>query len=388
MSGRALIVDDDINLLAGLKRQFRGQFDLHTASGGQEALALVEKEGPFAVVVVDMRMPEMDGLDLLAALQSKSPRTVRMMLTGNADQQTAIDAINKGRIFRFFSKPCPADDLAVGIKAGLRQYELETAERVLLENTLAGSVKVLVDVLSLVDPASFGRAARVRDWCRAMAPSVTDISLWELKLAALLAPIGTVSLPPDLLAKYERGEHLADTEREMVARISTVSRDLIANIPRLGKVAEAVYCVDRDFGGTTDYPNDKPAGNAIPEGARLLHILFDLAREGDRTGSLARGFDALTERHGAYDPVLLNKVLDTLVATEGDSGEEIVEMPVNLLLPGQLLKSDLMTQKGWLVLSAGNVLSQIQIERLHNLTKMYRFQEPVRVARRRKPKKG
>ena len=166
MSTRVLIVDDDTNLLAGLRRQFRNRFDLHFATGGDEALAAIDTEGSFAVAMVDMRMPGMDGVTLLAELHKRTPDTVRIMLTGNADQQTAVDAINKGHIFRFFSKPCAPEDLANGIEAGLRQYELLMAERVLLEKTLAGSVKVLVDVLSTIDPTGFGRATR----CAGLVP--------------------------------------------------------------------------------------------------------------------------------------------------------------------------------------------------------------------------
>ena len=97
MTEKVLIVDDDANLLAGLKRQFRKQFDLSIAQSGEQALDLVESEGPFAVAVSDMRMPGMDGVGVLGALRKTAPDTVRMMLTGNADQQTAIDAINEHR---------------------------------------------------------------------------------------------------------------------------------------------------------------------------------------------------------------------------------------------------------------------------------------------------
>ncbi|HEB79963.1 MAG TPA: response regulator, partial [Rhodospirillales bacterium] len=84
MTGKILIIDDDANLLAGLRRQFRKQFDLSTARSGEQALALVESEGPFAVVVSDMRMPGMNGVGVLGALRKAAPDTVRMMLTGNA----------------------------------------------------------------------------------------------------------------------------------------------------------------------------------------------------------------------------------------------------------------------------------------------------------------
>jgi len=104
--------------------------------------------------------------------------------------------------------------LADGIEAGLRQYALVTAERDLLEKTLAGSVKVLVDVLSLADPAGFGRASRVRDWCRELNHHLPDIQLWEIEVAAMLAWLGSVAVPPELMAKRDNGEWLTASEQE------------------------------------------------------------------------------------------------------------------------------------------------------------------------------
>src|SRR4051812_33879698 len=101
MNNKILCVDDDPNILQGYKRALRRDFDIQIAEGGSEALTTIEKEGPFAVIVSDMRMPVMDGVQFLSRVREIAPQTVRMMLTGNADQQTAIDAVNEGNIFRF-----------------------------------------------------------------------------------------------------------------------------------------------------------------------------------------------------------------------------------------------------------------------------------------------
>ena len=95
---KVLIVDDDAFLLAAMHRQFRRHFDLTTAETGALAIDFVKNSGPFAVVVCDMQMPNLNGIETLRAIQDISPNTVRLMLTGNADQQTASDAINKGNI--------------------------------------------------------------------------------------------------------------------------------------------------------------------------------------------------------------------------------------------------------------------------------------------------
>src|SRR5258708_20543161 len=105
MAEKVLLVDDEQNILEGYKRSLSREFQIETATGGEEALALVAEKGPYAVVISDMRMPGMDGLQLLSNLKSTSPDTIRVMLTANADMDTAINAINEGNIFRFLNKP-------------------------------------------------------------------------------------------------------------------------------------------------------------------------------------------------------------------------------------------------------------------------------------------
>jgi DNA-binding NtrC family response regulator len=161
MSDRILLVDDDSHVLDGYRRSLSRDFLVETAAGPDEALPLIEKNGPFAVIVSDMRMPGMSGIQLLGAVKSISPETVRIILTGNADMETAIDAINEGNIFRFLIKPCAHEVMAKTLTAALVQYRLVTAEKQLLEQTLSGSIQVLTEVLSLVNrPRSAAPSAR------------------------------------------------------------------------------------------------------------------------------------------------------------------------------------------------------------------------------------
>src|SRR5215475_6428441 len=103
MAEKILLVDDDKNVLDGYRRILGREFVLETAIGGPAALRMVEEHGPFAVVVSDMRMPGMDGVQLLQKVKVLAPNTVRVMLTGNSDMDTAINAINEGNIFRFLN---------------------------------------------------------------------------------------------------------------------------------------------------------------------------------------------------------------------------------------------------------------------------------------------
>ena len=200
MNRRVLFVDDEPNVLHAFERQLRRQrLTVDTAVGGEAGLALLATQGPYAVVVSDMRMPGMDGVEVLTRAKDVAPDAVRIMLTGVADQQTAIDAINEGSIFRFLTKPCPANALIRALDAALRQHELVIAERELLEQTLSGAVKVLMDVLSLVNSVAFGSASRLRKIVRELASELPVDDSWQLDLAAMLSQIGCVTLPQAML---------------------------------------------------------------------------------------------------------------------------------------------------------------------------------------------
>ncbi|WP_457577163.1 response regulator, partial [Desulfomarina sp.] len=115
-----LFVDDEVNVLQSMKRQLRKRFTVLTSESRADALALLKKQGPVAVIVSDMRMPGMDGIQLLSQVKALYPDTVRIMLTGNADQETAVEAVNTGQIFRFLTKPCSMSVLVSSLALALR----------------------------------------------------------------------------------------------------------------------------------------------------------------------------------------------------------------------------------------------------------------------------
>ena len=132
---RILLVDDDVEVLDALQRQLRRHYDVTATCDAKEAIRLVVCGGPFAVVVSDLRMPGMDGVSLLYLIRQSAPETVRILLTGNADVEAAISAVNQGNIFRFLTKPCPAATLFRALDASVEQYRLSTAGREPRERT-------------------------------------------------------------------------------------------------------------------------------------------------------------------------------------------------------------------------------------------------------------
>ena len=178
---RVLIVDDEPDLLAGLVRALRSEhFVLITAGSGADALDLLENHGPFAVIVSDLRMPVMDGVELLGRARAVCPDTVRILFTGQPDMEKAIAAVNEGAIFRFITKPCSRVVLALTLKGAVEQHRLITAERVLLEQTLRGSIKALTDVLGLASPMAFGRATRLRHSVSGLISAMGIVQGWHV----------------------------------------------------------------------------------------------------------------------------------------------------------------------------------------------------------------
>ena len=128
---RVLCVDDESNVLEGFRRQLRRKFDLTTATSGPEGLALIREQGPFAAVVTDYSMPEMNGVEFLQQAHAIAPTMVAIMLTGRAELRIAVTALHEGHIFRFLQKPCPIDMLERAIDEALEQYRLVVSEQLL-----------------------------------------------------------------------------------------------------------------------------------------------------------------------------------------------------------------------------------------------------------------
>ena len=140
MTDKILFVDDEPLVLDGYKRMLHSEFDVSTAQGGEQGLASVGDNGPYAVVISDMRMPGMSGAEFLAHLRQKAPETVRMLLTGYTGLDAAMSAVNEGNIFRYLTKPCDKQVLIAAINIGIIQYHTVRVERELIK-TFYGQFK-------------------------------------------------------------------------------------------------------------------------------------------------------------------------------------------------------------------------------------------------------
>jgi response regulator RpfG family c-di-GMP phosphodiesterase len=316
MSNSVLIVDDEPNILAGYRRQLAGKYKVTFAESGEQGLAKLGSHGPFAVVVSDMMMPGMNGVEFLKNVQTIASDSVRIMLTGSSID-TAIDAVNEGRIFRFLTKPCSAAALIQSLNAGIAQHELILSERTLLSNTLVGAVKILVDVLSAVRPVAFGRATRVRDTVRRIADELNLEEKWQAEVSALLSQVGTMVIPEATLRKAYRAGLLSAEESEAFRNHPSEGGKLVANVPRLKNVAEIIANQEKCFDGS-GYPENGLSGEEIPLEARMLKVALDFDSMLQSGMSTNDGLHAIELEGSKYDKSVLDALRACMCPSDTD----------------------------------------------------------------------
>ena len=356
---RVLCVDDEPSVLAALSRALRPHYDVVTADGAASAIARIESEPGFAVVVSDLRMPGTDGIAFLARVRQLAPDTVRVLLTGHADLSGAIAAVNEGEIFRFLVKPCDTSALLKALRAASEQHRLITAERVLLEQTVHGSIKALTDLLAIVQPASFGRATRVKRHVEALAEALDLPDRWQIEVAALLSQVGFIVIPPETAERVHAGRQLSGAEHDLLDRLPYVAERLIASIPRLDAVRAILRYSQTSFAAG---PGAAADGEEVPMGARLLKVAQDLDVLEAQGIPAGLALDMLESRDGVYHP----EVLAAMRRLHGSEERSAVleEMRLVDVRPGMIFAADVALSGGQLLVARGQEVTASLLERI------------------------
>jgi response regulator RpfG family c-di-GMP phosphodiesterase len=375
MANKVLYVDDDPAAIAIFEAVLKGRFDVETAGSGPQGLDLLAEKGPFAVVVADMFMDGMDGIEFLSAVKDRAPDTVLMMLSGKADLTTAIDAVNKGHIFRFLTKPCPKDALMEAIEAGVRQYELIMAERMLLEITLSDSVQVLMDMLSMVNPVAFSRAARVRRYVVHVARKLGLSDIWQFDMAAMLSQIGCATLPPQMLERAYAEKELTPNEQEMFTSHPEAAGKLIGEIPRLDKVADMIARQQAPFKDDST-PGAAQGDDTAIVGGRILKVALAFDASLERGLPATDAIDRLRKQPDVYDP----QIVESLVGLDRNRPDNIPRsVSVLELGPGMVIDEDVYTKKNRYVVMKGQVVTASVLTLIRTYARTVGIKEPIRV---------
>lgn len=372
MRDKILLVDDEPEVLNSFEALFRRRYQISLAADGSQGLLCVERDGPFSIIIADMNMPLMDGIAFLNQVARLSPDSIRIMLTGSADLQTAIDAVNKGRIFRFLNKPCPADVMRQALESATEQYRLVTAERVLLEQTLQGCVDVLVEALSLTNPVAFQQTRRIQRIVRQLVAGEPYGRRWELEMAAALSQTGCLTVPEDLIQKSLNGLSLSPAEQNILRRHPSAGSKLIVHIPRLERVSRII-------------------GLQNERAQSLAEMLLDeTERKGAHMLGVVLAFDTLLFRGIAPDAAI-RKLAETPESYDAETVRQLpqVQLPfssgapqrihVNNLQNGMLLAENIHSSGGLLVAPSGFEMNDTVRHRLINFAEQHLIPDSVRV---------
>lgn len=367
MLRRVLCVDDEPNVLAAFERQLRKGLDVQTALGPERGLQAIAEDGPFAVVVSDLRMPVMDGVEFLSRVRTLAPDTVRIMLTGQAELANAIAAVNRGSVFQFLTKPCPAEVLLNVLEAALEQHRLITSERELLEQTLRRSIAVLTEILGLANPLAFSRAQHIRHYVQYIAARLELSDSWQFELAAMLSQIGYVAIPPEILEKLRGGEPLVGEEAAIVGSQTRIAHELLAQIPRLELITQMV--------ARQDEPWHERNRDRAAVGAHLLQVARDFDDAMVRGGEVESVVYEMLKR-GRHNPEFVKALTQVEVAQDGTQTRTV---NVSQLRTGMIINADVLSKSGLLLLAKGQEVTPSAIFRLTNFATTVGVMEPIHV---------
>ena len=375
MKDRILLVDDDANVLAGYSRQLHKLFNITTAESGAAALEIIASQPPFAVVVSDMRMPNMDGVEFLSRVMRESPNAVRILLTGNADLDTSIKAINEGCIFRFLHKTCTIDELKNALADGVRQHRLVTAEQELLYETLTGAIRLLTEILSLTSPMAFSKASRIRRYVRQIAAELDTAHFWEYDMAALLSQIGQVALPPEILERLNAGRPLTREQKQIQARHPAVGRELLAKIPRLEMVAQIVFLQDHASRESITPSKDMSDERAILFGGQLLRLALEMDQLLNTGMEFIQALSELQQTYGLDHPMV-----EALMGFDKVKGSRVVmHVVAEELSAGAVAAEDILSTTGQVLVTKGHEITTPVVLRLRSCAQANGLKEPFAV---------
>jgi len=361
---KILCVDDEVRVLDGMSLYLRKEYRVFTANSGQLGLKTLADVDGVAVVISDMRMPNMDGATFLKQVMKLYPNTTRILLTGEPGREAAVSAVNEGQIFRFLTKPCSPDQVKAALQAGVTQHRLMVAEKVLLQETLIGCIKSLIDVLAITNPVAFGRTNRVKRLATEFGEHLGYKGFWQLEASAMLSQLGYISLPIELVEKVYYGEKLTPEEKVLASGVPQVANKLLGHIPRLEPVLQILELINEQPAKPAAVASKPSSDGMVNTGAQILRLVLDY------DGLLAQGhstdvvMQTLRGQNKYQDSQLVDKFAEFVGAGSGET--EIQELPLRIVQPGMIFLDDLRTPMGTLLVPKGFEVTPAFLERMRN----------------------
>lgn len=365
---RLLCVDDEPNVLEGLSRNLGLRFEVDTASSGAGGLEKLDA-ATYDVVISDMRMPHMDGATFLTRAKEKAPDTERILLTGQADLKATVAAINGGAVFRFLNKPCPQDLLERTVLEAVERRKAVLEERSLQQATLAATVKVLLQILSMAAPVAFRRASFFATCARHVTTKLRWPNPWQYEVAAELSQLGQVAIPDSVLERSHAKMELTSEEKAMIAGQAETAFTLLHGIPRLQVVANIV----RYQGGL---PLNAKVTPEEVRGVRLLQVIGQLDRLLTEQNKLQLAIPKLRAHYAPEYQEIVQALADVQAIGAADEPRAV---RVADLKPGMIVEDDVRAKSGLLLLARGQEVNSVVVERLSRFATVVGVREPIHV---------
>lgn len=351
MKYSVLVVDDDASILEGYRRTLGQHFELYLAQGPFQGIEKLEGGPEYSVVVADMRMPEMNGIEFLKRVRARSPLTRRIMLSGDAEQSTAIDAVNLGQVSAFLAKPCPSQRLVAAVRQAAEEWEQQRQERLALRAAQSGAVKALTEMMRAADPALYRRGQRIRAIAERLMKARGLSMDWQMEAAAELSQAGLLYLSSELREKIRAGEALDAAEAALATGQAALGSAWFKAIPGFDGIAEAIALQDRDFGASAGA--EGLSGLALPLASRVIRLAKDMDAALLDGQHPAQALERLDIEGDRYDPELLSACQRMeLDRSAGDL--ELHDMAD--LRPGMTFAEDLVDPAGMLLARQGEAL--------------------------------
>ncbi len=409
-----LLVDDEESITKSLYRLFRKEkYNIITASGGQEALEILKKTKDLSLIISDQRMPGMTGAQFLEKAKVIFPNAVRFLLTGYSDMDAIVDAVNKGEIHRYLSKPWNDKDLILQVRQALEHYELQfennrlttltnrqKSENEQLEQGIMDAMRLINSLVEKLNPALDKYMMATTALTREIASEFhfSKESLHQLEIASMIYDIGLLELPRSLVLKAE--EEMTDDEFSKFVNHPVIGKMCIQSIQGFEEASEFIAYHHENYDGS-GFPRGL-MGDEIPLGARILAAAAEYCRirytwprdineiakkAKDYFGSAARemmiddpdklltqvGKKIILLRSGQkYDIEVVSTLIKILNEKEREASlkeEQIVQIDIDELSAGMTLGKNLRSSEGRVLLRRGTRFKAQNIETMKELVK-------------------
>lgn len=350
MNNKILCVDDEDSILRGFQLNLRKDFELHLARDGVEGLEVFDKEGGFALVLSDMRMPRMNGAEMLAEIKKRDNEVSTVLLTGHTDFDSAMAAVNDGNVFRMLSKPCPPERLIKVLNDGLEQHDLIKSKRILLDQTLRGAVDALAESLSTAKPLFFGRVQRVRKLANDLAISLKVENSWRVDVASVFSQIAYIGLPENVTEDVYYKRKVSSQVRQLLTKFPEDTQKILDKIPGFEEVGEILKRIDVQ----PRFELEDPKGIRLCASILRAALDFDYYEEQGHDKQII--LSTLKNRPDDYDPAIIEAFEGMISLSESNS--VLMDVTVKQLAIGMRLIKELRMQDGFLVASAGTYIDR------------------------------